>query len=167
MRRFFAALSVALLLVWPFRWAAAHDLSLFGHVSVDTQGEISVRMVDTYGAIIEGQSVTAFAVAPGGRPTKPVTLTEGPPGRYRGVVTVPGAERYEVTVDLELVGDLHRILYAVTAGQGQPEQMVPMAQVDPPQGIPWSRVLFIAAAAILVAGTAVALMKRPPTAEEE
>lgn len=167
MRRFFAALILALLLVGPSRWAGAHDLALFGHISVDPQGEITVRIVDPYGALIEGQKVTAHATAPGGRATRSAELAEGPAGTYRGVVTVPGAERYEVTVDLELAGDLHRIRYEVTAGKGQPEQMVAMAAIDPPQGPPWSRILYIAAAVVLVAATGLALLKKRPAAEGE
>ncbi|MFZ5828295.1 MAG: carboxypeptidase-like regulatory domain-containing protein [Bacillota bacterium] len=167
MRRFVTALALALLLAWPLRWAAAHELDLFGHISVDPQGEITVRIVDPYGALIEGQKVTASATAPGGQTTRAVTLAEGPAGSYRGVVTAPGAERYTVTVDLELAGDLHRIRYEVTAGQGQPEQMLAMVAIDPPQGLNWSRILYIAAAVVLVAATAVALLKKRPVAEEE
>lgn len=166
MRRLVAALFVALLLAWPVRWASAHELALFGHLSVDAQGEVAVRIVDVYGVALEGQKVTAFATAPGGRPTRTVELAEGPAGTYRGVVTVPGEELYQVTIDLVLAGDLHRIVHNVRSGEAQPERMVPMAAIDPPEGIPWSRILFALAAVVLVAGTAVALRKQRPDPQE-
>lgn len=168
MKRLVTALVLtALLLAGGDRWAGAHAVALFGHVSVDARGELVVRLVDVYGGLVEGQFLNAYATAPGGRPTQPLELAEGPPGTYRGVVTVPGAERYQVTIDMTLAGDLHRITYDVTAGQAQPERMVVMEAIDPPEGFPWSRLLYIGAAGLLVAATAVALLKKPPTAEEE
>jgi hypothetical protein len=167
-KRIIAALAMALLLLaGGGRWALAHAMVLFGNVSVDARGELVVRVVDAYGAAVEGQKVTASAAAPGARPTKPVELKEEPAGTYRGVVTAPGAESYAVTIELDMAGDLHRIVYNVAAGQSKPEEMIPMAQIDQPQGIPWSRVLYLAAAAVLVAATAVALLKKPQPAEKE
>lgn len=161
-----ALAAMLLLLVGAGGVAGAHALALFGHVSVDPEGEVVVRIVDPYGALVEGQEVIASALAPGGKPTRPVTLQEGPPGTYRGKVLVPGAERYEATIDLVLVGDLHRIQYEIRPGEGQPERMVPMAGIDPPEGVAWSRILYIGAAAVLILGTGVALLKRRPAPEE-
>lgn len=159
--------TMLLLLVGAGGVVGAHALALFAHVSVDPAGELVVRIVDPYGALVEGQEVLASGLAPGGRPTKPVTLTEGPPGTYRGKVVVPGADRYEATVDLVLVGDLHRIQYEIRAGEGQPERMMAMVGIDPPEGLSWSRILFIAAAAVLIAGTGLSLVKRRPALEGE
>lgn len=167
MKQLVAALALVLLLASGERLAVAHGMALFGHLSVDPQGELVVRIVDVNGALVEGQQVTAFAAAAGGRPTRAAALKEGPPGTYRGVVTAPGARSYQVTVDLTLAGDLHRLLYEVRAGEGRPEAMLPMAALDPPQGFPWSRLLYIGAAVVLAAATLVALMKKRAPAEGE
>lgn len=160
-------LVTALLVAMAIPWAGAHMNALYAHVSVDSRGEVTLRVVDFYGALVEGQQPVAYATAPGGRPTESVTLAESQPGTYRGVVTVPGAERYTVTVEITLLGELHRLRYDVTAGQGQPEQMMPMEQVEPPKGTNWSRILYLAAAAVLVIATAVALLKKKSVAEGE
>ncbi len=169
MRRVLASLTLAILLVAAGgKWALAHAVTLFGHTAVDQQGGVTVRIVDVYGAALEGQSLKGYATPPGERPTRPVDLVEGPPGTYRAVIPPPpGASDYELTIDMELAGDLHRIWIAVKAGEGFPEQKVPMAQIDPPQGTAWGRVLFIGAAAVLVVATAVALKKKRPVAGEE
>lgn len=168
MKRLVTALVLAaLLLMAGGGWATAHELALFAHVSVDPQGELTVRIVDIYGAAVEGQQVLASAAAPGSRPTKAEPLKEEPAGTYRGVVTVPGADRYTVTVDVTLVGDLHRVTYDVKAGEAKSEQRIAMEAIDPPAGVPWSRVLYMAAAGVLVAATAVALLKKKPAAEGE
>lgn len=162
-----AALLMALVAAVPAGQVLAHTMELFGYVSVDPQGELTVRIVDPYGAKVEGQRVTAYATAPGGRPTRPVELKEGPAGTYRGPVTAPGAERYRVTAEVALAGDLHRLEFEVRAGEGSPEQMLPMVGIDPPQGIPWSRILYIGAAVLLVAATVAALLRKPSPAGGE
>lgn len=169
MRRALLSLTLVILLVaGGGRWALAHAVTLFGHTQVDAQGQVSVRIVDVYGAALEGQSVTAFATLPSGRSTRPVDLVEGPPGTYRALVAPPpGAVEYDVTIDLKLAGDLHQIILPVKVGESQPEKPIPMSQIDPPQ-TPWGRILYIGAAAVvLVVATVVALRKKRPAAEGE
>lgn len=168
MKRLVAALILlALLLGLVVPWASAHANALFAHVSVDSQGEVTMRVVDFYGALVEGQQPTIYAAAPGGRPTSPVAMVESQPGTYRRIITVPGVERYTVTAEIVLAGELYRLSYDVVAGQGQPEQMRPMDPIDPEPGPNWNRILFVAAAALLLAGTAVALLKNKAIPEGE
>lgn len=163
MKRFLTLLALFIvLLAWTGRQALAHSVALFGHVVVSQQDEVTVRLVDAYGGRVEGQEVEIYATAPGGRPTRPSPMTETAPGTYTGTVSVPDAESYEVTIDMALAGDLHRITHRVRPGEAQAETLVPMAQIDP--AWPWTRVVFVAAAVVLAVGTVIAWRRRPAEA---
>lgn len=145
--------------------ALGHALELFGHVAVDEQGTVVARLVDVYGGLVEGQRVELYAGAPGARAAAPAVMEEVAPATYRGTVVPPGAGEYEVIIDLALGGDLHRITIPVVAGVPVGEQVVQMEQIDPRW--PWTRVLFVAAAAVLAVGTVAAWRRRPAGAEPE
>lgn len=166
MKRLVAVLALILLLgvAGP---VGAHDLDLFGLVAVSPQGEVSIRIVDIYGARLEGMKVEAFATAPGAKPGRPVQMTEEPAGTYRAQVKPQeGSGPYQVTVDLRLADDLHRIMVEVVPGEGQAERRLIMGQIDLQSGLPWSRILFGGAALVLAAATVVALRRRSATAGE-
>ena len=164
MRGRLAAVALALLVAFGTS-ALAHVMDLFGYVTVDEQGTVVARLVDVYGGLVEGQRVELYARPPGGRATKPVVMEEIAPGTYRGRVVPEGAPRYAVTIDLALGGDLHRIELEVEAGAAVPEQFLAMAQIDPRW--PWTRVLFVAAAVVLDAGSWVAWRRRPAGPEPD
>jgi len=165
-RRLAAGFGALLLLAVWIGTAGAHDIDLFGHVSVDEKGEVTLRVVDVYGALVEGQQVTAYATGDGDRAAGEVTLTEGPAGTYRGVVPVPGDGEYRLTIDMFVGGDLHRLELPVAAGEAVPEQTLRMSWIDPPEGFTWKRLLFYSAGVLLVVTTWIALRRPRPAVEE-
>lgn len=166
MRRKLAAWLAALLVAaWPGA-AGAHEIDLFGHVAVDERGEVTLRVVDVYGALVEGQEVTAYAAWDGERPSREVKLAEGPPGTYRGLVPVPGGGEYRLTIDMFVGGDLHRLELPVVPGEAVPEQTIRMMWIDPPGGLTWKRLLFYGAGAVLLVAAGIALRRPRPAAEE-
>lgn len=159
MRRFLLLALALILAAGTSRPARAHAVALFGHMSVSPVGEVTVRLVDAYGGRVEGQLVEIYAQAEGGRPTRPKPMVEIAPGTYRGAVLLSGPREYQVTIDMKLGGDLHRIIVPVRVGEAQPETLVPMEQIDP--AWPWTRVVFVAAAVVLAVGTVIAWRRRP------
>lgn len=161
-----AALGALLLVAAGLGRVAAHEMDLFGHVSVDASGEVTLRVVDVYGALVEGQQVTAYAARDGDQPAGEVTLPEGPAGTYRGVVPAPAEGEYRLTLDMFVGGDLHRLELQVVAGEALPEQTLPMIGIDPPEGFTWKRLLFYSAGVLLLVTTLIALRRPRPVAEE-
>ncbi|WP_374713769.1 hypothetical protein [Symbiobacterium terraclitae] len=143
--------------------ALGHAVDLFGHVQVDEQGTVVAKLVDVYGGLVEGQRVEVHARARGARATAAAVMEEVAPATYRGTVAPPGDGEYEVVIDLQLGGDLHRITVPAVAGAAVPERVVAMEQIEPRW--PFTRVLFVAAAAVLALGTVVALRRRPAEPE--
>jgi len=160
-----AALLLALMLLGPARAALGHAVDLFGYVSVDEQGTVTARLVDVYGGLVEGQRVELYARPQGGRAGSPVVMEEPEPGTYRGRTVPDQAGPYEVVIDLPLAGDLHRITLPVEPGVPVPEQYVMMEQIEPL--LTWTRALYVAAAAVLVAGSVIAWRRRPVGPEPE
>lgn len=167
-RRLPAALAVMLamaLLLGSGQPALGHAMDLFGHVSVDEQGTVVARLVDVYGGLVEGQRVELYARPQGGRAGAPVVMEEVSPGTYRGRAVPDRAGPYEVVIDLPLGGDLHRITLQVEPGVPVPEQYLMMDQIEPL--LSWTRLLFAAAAVVLVVGSVIAWRRRPAGPEPD
>lgn len=158
-------LCLALLLVFiAAATAMAHELSLIAVVSLD-HNQLQVRALDPYGAALEGATVTATPLTPGGKDGRPVALAEGPAGTYREELPLTGEQ--EVRVDVVIAGDLFRVLLKTRTGESLAEQQLPMMAIDEEPHFSWGPYLYGAAVIILLTATGVALLRRRQAAEEE
>jgi len=159
-----AALLSLALLASSAQPALGHAMDVYAHVSVDEQGTVVARMVDVYGGLVEGQRVELYARPQGGRAGAPVVMEEVGPGIYRGRAVPDRPGPYEAVIDLALGGDVHRVTLQVEPGVPVPEQYLLTEQVEP---LPWTRILFAAAAVVLVVGSVIAWRRRPAGPEPE
>jgi hypothetical protein len=145
--------------------ANAHTLSLVAAVS--NKGDLlSVRLLDPYGAAIQGGTVVAFSALPGGKSSKPVPLAEGPAGTYQGAVAPP-ADKYAITVEATLGPDLFRLtLPDRQAGQDSAEALKAMQPVELQPGFDWTPILYLGAVVVLVTATAAAMLRKRPVADD-
>jgi hypothetical protein len=143
----------------------AHNLSATAAFSL-TGDELTVRVMDVYGAAVEGAKATVAASAPG-KKGQPAPLTEIQPGTYRGTISAPGTAEYDLLVEITVFEELFRGGIRVAAGESLAETLVPMVPIDPPlKHSFWGPVLYGAAALVLLVATVVAL-RRQRGAEEE
>lgn len=146
--------------------AGAHNLSTTAAFSL-AGDELTVRVMDVYGAAVEGGKATV-AVAPPGKKGTAVPLAEGQPGTYRGRIAAPGTAEYDLLVEITVFEELFRGSIRVAAGTDLEETLVPMVPIDPPlKHSPWGPMLFGAAALVLVVATVVALRRQRGGAEVE
>lgn len=145
--------------------ANAHTLSLVAAVS-SKGNEVSVRLLDPYGAAVPGGTTVAYTALPGGESNKPVPLAEGPAGTYQGAVTPPGGT-YDLTVEATLGPDLFRLTAPNRqAGQDSGEVLMAMQPVEIQQGYDWTPILYLAAVVVLATATAVAMLRKRPVADD-
>lgn len=157
------ALLLAVLLATP---AAAHSFNVMAAVSV-SGSEITVRVLDVYGATMPGGKATIALTPQGGKAGAPWPLTEGKPGVYSAVLDNLSPGVYTAKVEVTLGADLFRALLQVPVGSSMPETAVEMVGIDTTPHLPWSSWLFGAAALMVIAATAVAMFRRRPAVDEE
>lgn len=147
--------------------AAAHNLSLVGAVSIH-QGEVTIRVLDVYGASPPVDRVTAASALPGKLPgNKRVPLQERSPGVYSGQVPAAGAERFDYEIEVVVMEELYRVrLRDVAPGESRPEVLMPMAAIEP-DSFSWGPVIYGIAVVVVVTATVVALIKRKQARDDE
>lgn len=147
--------------------AAAHTLSLVGAVSVNA-GELTIRVMDVYGAAPPIERVTAVAAMPGKAPGgKRVLLQETAPGVYSGTVPTAGGELFDFEIDVIVMEELYRTrLKNVAAGESRPEALQSMAAVEP-LTFSWGPILYGVAVVVIVTATVVALLKKRQATEDD
>lgn len=159
MKRLLSVVLSLLLLLGLAPVAGAHNLSTTAAFSL-SGNELTVRLMDVYGAAVEGGQATASAAAPG-KKGQPAPLTEIQPGTYRGVIVAPGTGEYDILVEITVFDELFRGSIRVLAGDDLAETLVPMVPIDPPLAHSiWGPVLYGAAALVLIAATVVALRRQ-------
>lgn len=163
LKRIVGLLLLALVLAMPGVPVLAHSAALVA--SISTHGnEVTVRALDVYGAAVPGAVARAIPAVPGGKQGKPVTLKEGPPGSYSGVVEPPENGGYRLTVEVTLgtgkLAELFRAQLDMQAGENTPELLVPMAAIDVAQGVSWGTVVYVGAAVLLVVATGYAWLRQ-------
>ncbi|HWI61417.1 MAG TPA: hypothetical protein VNT75_06255 [Symbiobacteriaceae bacterium] len=147
--------------------ASAHNLSTAAAFSL-SGNELTVRVMDVYGAAVEGAKSSAATAPPDGRQGKAVALSEVAPGTYRGTLTPPGTDRYDIYVEFTVLNELFRGSLRVKAGEDLAETMVAMVPVDPPlKHSVWGPVLYGAAAVVLVVATVIAIRRQRSGEDEE
>lgn len=165
-RRLATAVAILLLVAALPAMTGAHGLSLLAAVSLDGN-ELTVRPVDFYRAPVEGGEVTAATGLPGARPVRPSRLPEVSPGLYRGAVAVPAAERFEIHVELVVMGELYQVAVLAQAGRNLGEEFYPLIPIEESR-FPWGWVLYGLVLALLLAATGVAVRRlRHQGADEE
>ena len=147
--------------------AQAHNLSTAAAFSL-SGNELTVRVMDVYGAAVEGAKASAATAPPDGKQGKAVPLTEVAPGTYRGTLTPPGTDRYDIYVEFTVLNELFRGSLRVKAGEEMAETMVAMVPIDPPlKHSAWGPVLYGAAALVLAVATVVAIRRQRSGEDEE
>jgi len=159
-------LSGLILLLVLTATAGAHSLSISGAVSLHGS-ELTLRVMDFYGAAVEGARVTAAAGLPGGKQSKQVRLTEVSPGTYRGKIITPGSGAYEIIVEVTVLEELFRGPVKAQFGQDLPETMMPLAPIDLQSAFTWGPIFFGMAVIAVLTATAVALLRGRRTSDEE
>lgn len=146
---------------------AAHNMSLVGAVSIH-EGEITIRVLDPYGAVPPVERVTAASALPGKAPGgKRVPLQERSPGVYSGTVPAAGGEVFDYEIDVIVLDELYRArLRDVAVGESRPEAMIPMAAVEPPS-FSWGPFLYGIAVVVIVTATVVAIIKKRKAADDD
>lgn len=145
-----------------------HSISLVVMASLTGPDHVTVKLVDAYTSPIEGAAVTIRSGAPGAKPGKPVKLVEESPGVYTGKIGSTATSQVDVAVEAVLNTELFRANISFDPAQGVTAVTRAMVPIDEPQqlGFPWSSMLMLAAALVLVVGTVIALVRRPaPEAE--
>jgi hypothetical protein len=168
MKRIIAVLCLMLGMAYGAATVSAHAISLIAAVSMQGN-QMTVRLLDPYGAKLEGGSVTGTAALTGGESGKAFPLAEGPAGTYQGNVTPapPAGKTFDVEIQAQLGPDLFRaVLPSRVAGEDSPELLLPMMPVEPQQGFNWGPVLYLAAVVVLLTATAVAVLRRRAAGDE-
>jgi hypothetical protein len=166
MRRLFASLLLCGMLSFlPALPAGAHSLSLVAAVSL-SEAELTVRVMDAYRSPSEGARVVVVTTAEGDRPGSPIRLIETAPGTYTGQLRLTEGATHEVVIDVTLYDELYRAFTQVHGGESFGERLIGMMAIEE-QRFPWGWVLYGMAAIVLATATAVALLKRRVTGEED
>ncbi|HYG59405.1 MAG TPA: hypothetical protein VD902_15190 [Symbiobacteriaceae bacterium] len=165
MERIWTGVLVALVGLLAATAALAHSFAIVSAVSV-SGSEVTVRVMDVYGAAVEGGTASLALAPPGGKPGKAVPLTEGPPGTYRGTLTGVNPGDYDAVVDITVLGDLFRGRLRVELGSSMAETAVEMVGIDATPHFSWGPVLYGAAVVLLIAATAVAMVRRRQAVDE-
>lgn len=160
---YLVALALAVLLATS---AAAHSFNVMAAVSV-SGSEVTVRVLDVYGAAMPGGKASIALTPQGGKTGAPRALAEVKPGVYSAVLDDVSPGVYTAKVEVTLGADLFRALLQVPVGGSMAETAVDMVGIDTTPHWPWSSVLFGAAALMVIAATAVAMFRRRPAVDEE
>lgn len=156
------ALALTILLALPAR---AHTVSLSLVIGLQ-ENQASIRLLDPYQVPAEGAAVEVAAVGPGRKASPPGKLAEGPAGVYRGEVTPPGAEAYELHVLATLGPDKFEVTLPVQPGEQIAERQVAMVPIEPEPGFPWGPVIYGTALVVLAGGTVTALLRKRRITDE-
>lgn len=161
MRRILAGLLCLLALAALPPAAGAHNLSTMAALSLKGT-DLTVRIMDVYGAAVEGAKATGAA---GGRKA---ALAEGQPGTYRGNLTPPNTDQYDIIVEITIYNELFRGSLRVGRNEELEETLVAMIPIDPPlKHSVWGPIFYGAAAVVLIAATVVAIRRQRRGEEEE
>jgi len=166
-RQIWAGLLTLILLTVMAPVTHAHNLSTTA-MFTRTGNELTVRLSDVYAAAVEGGRGAVSTAPPGGRQGAKAALTEVEPGAYRGTMTPPGTETFEILVEITVMNELFRGGLAVRADEELTNKPVIMVPVDRPlQHSVWGQAAFGAAALVLIAATVVALKRQRNAQDEE
>lgn len=160
------ALVLAAILLIPAAGASAHSVTMAAAVSTSGD-EVTVRLIDPYGAAVEGAVTSIGFSAPDRPPGRLNRLQEREKGRFVGPIRAPESELYDITVEVTWAGDTLRSSIRARAGEDLSEVILPLEVVLHPGGINWSLYIYIGAAAVVLMATGLALMKRRGPEEEE
>ncbi|HYF96222.1 MAG TPA: hypothetical protein VD969_28775 [Symbiobacteriaceae bacterium] len=166
MRRIVVGLAIVLML-FVATAAKAHNLSTVAAFSLQGD-ELTVRVMDVYGAAVEGATATVTAAPPDSRKKgPPATLKELEPGTYRGALVPPNTDTFDIVVEITVFDELYRGGLRVRADEELAETLVGMIPIDPPlKHSVWGPIFYGAAALVVIVATVVAI-RRQRTGEEE
>ncbi len=158
MKRTIAALLLVFMSLLQVSTAAAHGLTPIAAISLHGD-EVTIRLIDTYGAAIEQAEVSVRVGEPEGKPGAPVRLPEVRPGVYEGQVELLDGIS-TLTVEAVIFDELYREAIRVEKGEELPETLLPLAGIDSRlDHFNWGVMLYVAAGIVLVAATAVAVVR--------
>lgn len=146
--------------------ARAHDVLLLAAVTVKGD-QISVRLLDQLASSIPGAKVTLGTGAPGQTPTRTVKAAEDANHVYTAKMTGSLPEVYQITVSAVITEMEFRTSVRARRGEDMAETMIPLVHIEKQPLFTWENMLYIAAAALLLVATAVALFKRRKVAPQE
>lgn len=157
-----------LMLILLTSTAGAHNLSTMAAFSLKG-GELTVRVMDVYGAAVEGATATATATPPDAKKKgAPAALKEIEPGVYRGALLPPNTDTYDIVVEITVFQELFRGGLRVRADEELSETLVGMIPIDPPlKHSVWGPIFYGAAALVLIIATVVAIRRQRSGEEEE
>lgn len=165
MQRLASVLLAVLLALSVAGIVAAHSFNIMAAVSV-SGNEVTVRVLDVYGASVPGGTATLALAPQGGKAGPARPLTEGKPGVYSATLDGVNPGEYAATVEVTLGADLFRARLLVPVGSSMPETAVEMVGIDKTPH--WTgSVLYGAAVVLVIAATAVAFFRRRQPVDEE
>lgn len=159
MKRLIAAWMLLVAILASAGIASAHASSVVAAVS-NQANEITVRVLDVYQAAVPGAKVTVAI----GKSGKPVTLTEGPAGTYRGKLSLP-TDDVEAQLVVLVGPDQFQGPVRLNGAKNSAEGLVPLVPIEPKQ-FSWGPILYGAAVVVLATATAFALMKKKQSGVE-
>lgn len=140
--------------------AAAHTMDLSAQLSL-ADGQISVHLLDPYGAAVGGGEVSAQVRPEGSQAAVLVVLSEVVSGTYSAALPRlnPG-QRFDLQVEALLGADRYRLdLQGLIAGGANSTHTWPMPAVEG-ASFPWGVLMYGAALVMTGAAATVALVRR-------
>lgn len=166
MKRILAILAAFLFLMGLPAIGQAHAMGLVAVVSLDNN-EVTVRIIDPYDNPVNRLEVRAGVALPRQKAGAMVQLPQAADGTYRGKLTPPQGDTYEILVEA-IVLDEEVIRAVVPAKVGEPvkeqrayfisDDELPGAQ----GGLPLEMIGFLVALIVVATVTAFAVLRKPP-----